>query len=404
MAQKRDYYEVLGVAKTATEQEIKSAYRKLAIAYHPDKHLNDTEAQKKEAEEKFKEASEAYSVLSDPDKKARYDQFGFAGVDGAGGAGGFGGSGWENVNDILRDLFGGGFSGGFGGFDFGGFGGFGGGSSQRQRVPRGRDIRTRVKLTLEEIATGCDREISLDRNISCPDCGGRGAKNAADVKDCPACHGTGQIKRVSTGIFGMQTVQYSTCQQCGGEGKIISNPCRTCNGSGLIRKRQTIHVRIPAGVQDGMQITVTGEGHAAKNNGVNGNLLLVVEEIPHPDFKRTGPDLLYTKILTVGQACLGCEVQIPCIDGSVHKEKVEAGTQSGYMIKLRGKGLPRIDAYGNSSGRGDLYVRFVVYIPKKVSREEKELLQKLDMSDNFKPVEKTQEDRSFFERLKDIFN
>ncbi len=403
MAQKRDYYEVLGVGKNATEQEIKSAYRKMAIKYHPDKHLNDTEAQKKEAEEKFKEAAEAYSVLSDPDKKARYDQFGFAGVEGgAGGPGGFSGAGWENVNDILRDLFGG----GFGGFDFGGFGGFGGGGSARggRRVYRGRDIRTRVKLTLAEIASGCDKEISLERNVPCPDCGGKGAANASDIKDCPSCHGTGQIKRVATGLFGMQTVQYSTCQQCGGEGKIVSNPCKSCNGTGLIRKRQTVKVHIPAGVQDGMQITVQGQGHGAKNGGVNGDLLLVIEEIPSREYKRNGPDLLYTRILTVSQACLGCEVQIPCVDGTTHRAKVEPGTQSGSMIKVRGKGLPNIDAYGRNNGRGDLYVRYIVYIPKKVSREEKELLQKLDQSENFQPVEKNNDDRSFFDRLKQIFD
>ncbi len=406
MAQKRDYYEVLGVNKNATEQEIKSAYRKMAIKYHPDKHLNDTEEQKKAAEEKFKEASEAYSVLSDPDKKARYDQFGFAGVDGgAGGAGGFSGAGWENVNDILRDLFGGGF-GGFGGFDFGGFGGFGGDAGARggRRVYRGRDIRTRVKLTLAEINSGCDKEISLERNVPCPDCGGKGAVKDADIKECPSCHGSGQIKRVATGLFGMRTVQYSTCQQCGGEGKIISNPCRSCNGTGLIRKRQNVKVHIPAGVQDGMQITVRGEGHGAKNGGVNGDLLLVIEEIPSREYKRNGADLLYTQILTISQACLGCEVQIPCVDGSTHRLKVDAGTQSGTMTKLRGKGLPRIDSYGRNNGNGDLYVRFIVYIPKKVSREEKELLQKLDQSENFQPVEKNNDDRSFFDRLKSIFD
>ncbi|MBP5398409.1 MAG: molecular chaperone DnaJ [Bacteroidales bacterium] len=405
MAEKRDYYEVLGVGKNATEQEIKSAYRKMAIKYHPDKHINDTEAQKKEAEEKFKEASEAYSVLSDPDKKARYDQFGFAGVDGAAGGGGFSGAGWENVNDILRDLFGSGF-GGFGGgggfgFDFG-FGG--GGTRGGQRVYRGRDIRTRVKLTLEEIAKGCDKEISLDRSVPCPDCDGKGAKNASDIKECPSCHGTGQVRRVATGIFGMQTVQVSTCQQCGGEGKIISNPCKSCGGTGLVRKRQSVHVHIPAGVQDGMQITVRGEGHAAKNKGVNGDLLIVVEEIPSREYKRNGADLLYTKILTVSQACLGCEVSIPCIDGTTHKAKVEAGTQSGSMIKLRGKGLPRIDAYGRSAGTGDLYVRYIVYIPKRVSKEERDLLQQLDQSENFQPVEKSSDDRSFFDRLKRIFD
>ena len=402
MAQKRDYYEVLGVGRNATEQEIKSAYRKMAVKYHPDKHLNDTEEQKKEAEEKFKEASEAYSVLSDPDKKARYDQFGFAGVDGAaGGAGGFTGAGWDNVNDILRDLFGGG---GFS-FDFGGFGGFGGGSARGgQRVYRGRDIRTRVKLTLEEIAKGCEKEISLERSVPCPDCGGKGARNASDIKECPSCHGSGQVKRVMSGIFGMQTVQYSTCQQCGGEGKIISNPCRSCNGTGLQRKRQMVKVHIPAGVENGMQITVSGEGHAAKNNGVNGDLLLVVEELPHSDYTRNHADLLYTKILTVGQACLGCEVVIPCIDGSNYRGKVEAGTQSGTMVKVRGKGLPRIDSYGRNNGYGDLYIRYIVYIPKKVSKEEKEMLQKLDQSERFQPVEKNNDDRTFFDRLKNIFD
>ena len=278
MASKRDYYEVLGVAKGASADEIKKAYRKLAVKYHPDKNPGN-----KEAEEKFKEAAEAYAVLSDADKRAKYDQFGHAGVDGAGPdfSGGFG-----DLNDILNDLFGGGFS-GFSGFG-GGFGGFGGGRGQRQqqqRVYRGRDIRVRVKLTLEEIAKGVEKEISIEKSVPCPDCGGRGARNASDIKTCPACNGTGQVQRVVNSIFG-QTVTYSTCQQCGGEGKIISNPCRTCNGSGLVRKRETIKVKIPAGVEAGMQLTIQGEGHAAKNNGINGDLLVVIEEQEHPNLKR----------------------------------------------------------------------------------------------------------------------
>ncbi|MBQ2918632.1 MAG: DnaJ domain-containing protein, partial [Bacteroidales bacterium] len=265
MAAKRDYYEVLGVDKNATADDIKKAYRKLAVKYHPDKNPGD-----KEAEEKFKEAAEAYSVLSDADKKARYDQFGHAGVEGAGPdfSGGFG-----NLNDILNDLFGGAFGGGFGGFG-GGFGGFGGGrGGQQQRVYRGRDIRVRVKLTLEEIAKGVEKEISIEKSVPCSDCGGKGTKNSSDIKTCPACKGTGQVQRVVNSFLG-QTVTYSTCQQCGGEGKIISNPCRTCGGTGLVRKRETIKVKIPAGVEAGMQLTIQGEGHAAKNNGINGDLLV----------------------------------------------------------------------------------------------------------------------------------
>ena len=250
MAQKRDYYEVLGVAKGASADEIKAAYRKLAIKWHPDKWVDGTDAEKKTAEEKFKEASEAYSVLSDPDKKAKYDQFGFAGVDGQPGpdfSGGFG-----NLDDILRDLFGGGF-GGFSGF--GGFGGFGGGSrSSQQRVYRGRDIRTRVRLTFEEIARGVEKEVTIERNEPCPDCGGRGTRNASDVKTCPRCNGTGQIQQTVNSLFG-RTIAYTTCPQCGGEGKIITNPCRSCNGTGVVRRRKTVKVKIPAGVEDGMQLT-----------------------------------------------------------------------------------------------------------------------------------------------------
>ena len=387
MASKRDYYEVLGVQKGATAEEIKKAYRKLAVKYHPDKNPGN-----KEAEEKFKEAAEAYSVLSDADKKARYDQFGHAGVEGAGPdfSGGFG-----NLNDILNDLFGGAFGGGFGGF--GGFGGGFGGGQRQQRVHRGRDIRVRVKLTLEEIAKGVEKEISIEKSVPCPECGGRGAKNSSDIKTCPACNGTGQVQRVVNSFLG-QTVTYSTCQQCGGEGKIISNPCHSCGGSGLVRQRETIKVKIPAGVEAGMQLTIQGEGHAAKNNGINGDLLVVIEEQEYKDLKREGNNLFYTKVVSLPDAILGAEVEVPCLDGP-YKIKVEPGTQSGTVVRLRGKGLPTVNGYG---GVGDMYVKIAVWIPKKLSKEEKEIMESLRKKESFQP-NPTKEDKSFFDKLKDLF-
>ena len=384
---KRDYYEVLGVDKSASADEIKKAYRKMAIKYHPDKNPGD-----KEAEEKFKDAAEAYSVLSDADKKAKYDQFGHAGVDGAGPdfSGGFG-----NLNDILNDLFGGAFGGGFGGFS--GFGsGFGGGRPQ-QKVYRGRDIRVRVKLTLEEIAKGVEKEISIEKNVPCKECGGKGAKSNADIQTCPACKGTGQVQRVVNSFLG-QTVTYSTCQQCGGEGKIIKNPCRTCGGTGLVRQRETIKVKIPAGVEAGMQLTLQGEGHAAKNNGINGDLLVVIEEQEHPNLKRDGNNLYYTKVISMPDAILGAEVTVPCLDGD-YKIKVEPGTQSGEVVRLRGRGLPSVNGY---NGTGDMYVKIAVWVPKKLSREEKAIVESLRDKDGFKP-DPSKDDKSFFERLKDLF-
>ena len=388
---KRDYYEVLGVDKSASADEIKKAYRKLAIQYHPDKNPGN-----KEAEEKFKEAAEAYSVLSDADKKARYDQFGHAGVEGAGPdfSGGFG-----NLNDILNDLFGGAFGGGFGGF--GGFGGgFGGarGGQRQQRVYRGRDIRVRVKLTLEEIAKGVEKEISIEKSVPCTECGGKGAKNSSDIKTCSACNGTGQVQRVTNSIFG-QTVTYSTCQQCGGEGKVVTNPCRSCGGTGLVRKRETIKVKIPAGVEAGMQLTIQGEGHAAKNNGINGDLLVVIEEQEHQDLKREGNNLYYTKVISLPDAILGAEVEVPCLDGP-YKIKVDAGTQSGTVVRLRNKGLPTVNGYG---GTGDMYVKFAVWIPKRLDREDKAVIESLRGKESFKP-NPSKEDKSFFDKIKDLFD
>jgi len=397
---KRDYYEVLGISKDASADDIKSAYRKMALKWHPDRWVDGTDAEKKTAEEKFKEASEAYSVLSDPDKKAKYDQYGHAGLGNQPDfdfSGGFG-----NLNDILNDLFGGAFggfgtSGGFG--SSGGFGGFGrssGGSAQK--VYRGRDIRTRVKLTLEEIATGVDKEVTIERNEPCPECGGKGAKNASDIQTCPTCHGTGQVQRVSNSFFG-QTITYTTCSHCNGEGKIIKNACRNCGGTGLVRKKVTVKVHIPAGVENGMQLTVRGEGHAAKNNGVSGDLLVLIEELPHANLKRNGMNLYYTKVISVTDAILGTEISVPSLDGPV-KMKVDAGTQSGTVTKLRGKGLPAVSGYGR--GTGDLYVKILVWIPKKLSRDEKTMIEGMRNSSTFTP-DLSRDDKTLFDKMSQEF-
>ena len=388
MAEKRDYYEVLGVQKGASADEIKAAYRKLALKWHPDRWVNSSDEEKKTAEENFKEASEAYSVLSDPDKKAKYDKFGQAGLGGQGGfdfSGGFG-----NLNDILNDLFGG---------SFGRFGFSGGQTGQsQQRVYRGRDIRTRVKLTLEEIARGCEKEVTIERAEPCPECGGKGAKNASDIQTCPHCNGTGQEQRVVNSFFG-QTVTYSTCSHCNGEGKIIKNACRNCGGTGLVRKKATVKVNIPAGVENGMQLTMRGEGHAAKNNGINGDLLILIEELPHSQLRREGNNLFYSQVISVTDAMLGTEISVPSLDGP-YRLKVDAGTQSGTVLRLRGKGLPSVKGYGN--GTGDLYVKILVWIPKKLSRSEKEVIENMRNSSSFKP-DLSRDDKALFEKMKENF-
>jgi len=393
MAEKRDYYEVLGLQKGASADDIKGAYRKAALKWHPDRWVSGTDAEKKTAEEKFKEASEAYSVLSDPNKKAKYDQFGFAGVDGAGAqdwSQGFG-----NLNDILNNLFGGAF-GGFSGF--GGFGDFGfGGGQQGPRQQRGRDIRTRVKVTLEEIANGCEKEVTIERNRPCPDCGGRGAKNASDVKTCPTCKGSGTIQTVTNTLFG-RAINTSVCPHCNGTGKVVTNPCGRCKGTGLVRVKETVKVRIPAGVEDGMQLSLRGEGHAAPQGGVNGDLLVIVEEQPHAQLKRDGANLFYTRVISVADAMLGCEIQVPGIDGPLTL-KLDAGTQSGTVQRLRGKGLPSVNSYGLSS-RGDLYVKILVWIPRKLGRSEREAIEK--MRDAVRP-DPNRDDRALFEKESQYF-
>ncbi|MBO4469034.1 MAG: molecular chaperone DnaJ [Bacteroidales bacterium] len=391
MAEKRDYYEVLGLQKGASEDDIKQAYRKAALKWHPDRWVNGTDEEKKTAEEKFKEASEAYSVLSDPAKRQKYDQFGFAGVDGAGAqdwSQGFG-----SLNDILNNLFGGAF--GSFGIAFGFGGGFGG-PQEGRRKQRGRDIRTRVRLTLAEIANGCVKEVTLERNRPCPDCGGKGAKNSSDIKTCPTCKGAGQVQHVTNSLFG-RTITYNVCPQCGGEGEIVTNPCRTCGGTGLIRKKETVSIKIPAGVEAGMQITVRGEGHSAPHNGVNGDLLVVIEEIEDENLKRDGNNLFFTKIISVTDAILGCEIAVPCLDGE-QKLKLDAGTQSGYVTRLRGKGLPALNGYG----KGDLYVKILVWIPHKLSRDEKRAIEEMRASSSFKP-DPSRDEKAIFDKEKNIF-
>lgn len=389
MATKRDYYEVLGVEKTASEAEIKKAYRKLAIQYHPDKNPGD-----KEAEEKFKEAAEAYSVLSDKDKRARYDQFGHAGMGGAAG-GGFSDFADFDLNDIFSSVFGHGFSG------FGGFGGFGGGGGRtQQRKFRGSDLRVKVKLNLKDISTGVEKKFKLKKYVECNHCHGTGAEGDGGTETCPTCHGTGSVTRTQQSIFGMMQTQ-SVCPQCNGEGKIIKNKCKHCSGEGIVYGEEVVEVKIPAGVAEGMQLTVGGKGNAGKHNGVPGDLLVVIEEEAHPDLIRDENDLIYNLLLSVPTAALGGTVEIPTIDSKV-KVKIEPGTQPGKVLRLRGKGLPSVNSYGYTNGSGDLLVNVSVYIPETLSKDEKQALEKMQHSDNFEPNLSMKE--KIFKKFKNFFD
>lgn len=369
--EKRDYYEVLGVSKNATAEEIKKAYKKKALENHPDRNPGD-----KAAEERFKEAAEAYSVLSDPQKRQRYDQFGHAGVNGAG-AGGFGAGGFS-MDDIFSqfgDLFGGHFSSFFGGSDFGG-----GGGGARQR--RGTDQRIRVNMTLQEIAKGCEKKIKIKHYVACPDCGGKGAKSDSDIKTCDHCHGTGKVVKTVNSIFGAMQTQ-SPCPKCGGTGKMIVNKCPKCNGEGVVVAEEVITINIPAGVQNGMSVPVRGKGNAAPHGGVPGDLFVVINEIQDERFIRDEDDLIYNLMLPLTTAVLGGDVEIPTVDGKV-KIKIEPGTQTGKVLRLRGKGLPNVNRYGT----GDLLVNIAVYVPEKLSREEREFFEKFKDSDSFKPTQR----------------
>ena len=391
---KRDYYEVLGVEKTASEAEIKKAYRKMAIQYHPDKNPGD-----KEAEEKFKEAAEAYSVLSDKDKRARYDQFGHAGMGGAaGGAGGFGQNmSMDDIFSMFGDIFGGG--GGFGGFS--GFGGFGGGGGRaQQRKFRGSDLRVKVKMNLKDIANGVEKKFKLKKYVVCEHCHGSGAEGNSGTETCPNCHGTGSVTRTQQSIFGMMQTQ-SVCPNCNGEGKIIKNKCKHCSGEGIVYGEEVVEVKIPAGVAEGMQLSVNGKGNAGKRNGIPGDLLVVVEEESHPDLIRDENDLIYNLLLSVPTAALGGTVEIPTIDGKV-KVKIDPGTQPGKVLRLRGKGLPSVNSYGYSNGTGDLLVNISVYIPEHLSKDEKQALEKMQDSDNFTPNLSIKE--KIFRKFKNFFD
>ncbi len=383
---KRDYYEVLGVDKNASANDIKKAYRKLAIQYHPDKNPGD-----KEAEEKFKEAAEAYSVLSDADKKARYDQFGFEGVNGAGGGSGFGGAGMD-INDIFSmfgDIFGG--RGGFGGFS--GFGGGGGGS--RPARFRGSDQRVKVKLTLQEIANGVTKKFKLKKYVACTHCNGSGAENGA-VETCPECKGTGRVVRTQQSFFGMMQTEVA-CPHCNGQGKVIKNKCHHCNGDGIVMGEEIVEVNIPAGVYEGMQLSMRGKGNAGKHNGIPGDLLILVEEEKHPTLVRDENDLIYSLLLDIPTAALGGFAEIPTIDGKA-KVTIDPGTQPGKVLRLRGKGLPSINGYG----KGDIVVNISVYIPETLSKDEKKAIESFRDSENFRPSESIKE--KIFRRFKNFFD
>ena len=381
---KRDYYEVLGVDKSASANDIKKAYRRLAMQYHPDKNPGN-----KEAEEKFKEAAEAYSVLSDADKKARYDQYGHAGMDGAGGFGGFGGQGMD-INDIFS-MFGDIFGGGFGG----GFSGFGGGGSQQAPRHRGTDLRVKVKLNLQEISEGVTKKFKLKKYVTCPHCNGTGAEgNAMDT--CPECKGSGRTVRTMRTPFGIMNSE-TVCNRCGGEGKIIKNKCPHCHGDGIVMGEEVVEVQIPAGVAEGMQLSMRGKGNAAKRNGIAGSLLIQIEEEKHPQLIRDEKDLIYNLLLDIPTATLGGTVEIPTIKENV-KLTIEPGTQPGKALRLRGKGLPMLNEYG----KGDIIVNVSVYIPETLTKDEKKTIEAFKESENFKPTESIKE--QIFRRFRNLFD
>ena len=395
MAEKRDYYEVLGVSKEATADQIKKAYRKKAIEFHPDKNPGD-----KVAEEKFKEAAEAYDVLSDSDKRSRYDQFGHAGVSGAAGNGGpFGGGfGGENMSmDDIFSMFGDIFGGRGGGGGFGGFSGFGGGGSSRQeRKYRGSDLRVKVKLTLKEISTGVEKKFKLKKYIICDHCHGTGGEGSNSTETCSTCHGSGSVIRNQQTILGTMQTRV-TCPTCSGLGKIIKNKCKVCSGDGIVHGEEVVSVKIPAGVAEGMQLSMGGKGNAGKQNGVPGDLLILVEEEQHPDLIRDENDLIYNLLLSFPTAAMGGAVEIPTIDSKV-KVKIDAGTQPGKVLRLRGKGLPSVNGYGT----GDLLVNVSVYVPETLNKEEKSTLEKFESSENFKPNDSVKE--KIFKKFKSLFD
>lgn len=386
---KRDYYEVLGIDKNASEDEIKKAYRKLAIKYHPDRNPDS-----KEAEEKFKEAAEAYDVLHDPQKRQQYDQFGFN-APGAGGFGGFGESGGFSMDDIFSmfgDVFGG--HGGFGGFS-----GFGGEGSRQRPQYRGSDLRLKVKLSLQEIATGVTKKFKVKKDVTCTHCHGSGAENGSKSETCPTCHGSGVVVKTVRTMLGMMQTQ-TECPTCHGEGTVIKDKCHQCHGTGVVKGEEIVEIKIPAGVAEGMVVNVPGKGNAGQRNGISGNIQVYIEEEENDTFIRDGQDIVYNLLLDFPTAALGGEVEIPTLEGTRVRIKIDAGTQPGKTLRLRGKGLPAVQGYG--SGKGDLVVHISVFVPKTLNREEKNMLENLRNNDNFKGDNVTK--RSIFKKFRNYFD
>jgi len=374
---KRDYYEILGITKNVDESEIKKAYRKMAIKYHPDKNPDD-----KQSEEKFKEAAEAYEILSNPDKRRKYDQFGHAATgSNAGAGGGFGGMNMEDIFSQFGDVFGGHFN---------------GGAQRGRRVQKGANLRIKVKLTLQEIANGVEKKIKVTKHIPCSPCKGSGAQSGTAYSTCSTCRGSGQVTRIMNTILG-QMQSASTCPSCGGEGQTIKEKCKTCYGDGIVNGEDVITLNIPAGVAEGMQLSVSGKGNAAPRGGIPGDLIIVIEELEHEHLKREGINLFYDHYINFADAALGTTAEIPTIDG-IAKIKIEQGTHSGKVLRLKGKGLPDINSYA----KGDILVNINVWTPQTLTSEEKKTIEKLKESDNFKP-NPSKKDKGFFDRMKEYF-
>ena len=382
--EKRDYYEVLGVPRGATKEEIKKAYRKQALKYHPDKNPGD-----KKAEEKFKEAASAYEVLSNDEKRSRYDRFGHEGVGSA--ANNFGGAGMtmEDIFSSFGDIFGDAFGGAFGGF----------GGSRRsggRRISKGSNLRVKVKLTLQEIAAGTEKKIKVNKYVPCSSCSGTGAADNNSMSTCTTCHGSGHVTRITNTLLGqMQTS--SICPACNGEGKTITKKCPVCYGEGIVQKEDVIKINIPAGVGKGMQMNVEGKGNAPRRGGINGDLLVVIDEEEHPELIREGNDLIYNLFISIPDSILGTHVEVPTVENNV-KIKIDPGTQPGKILRLRGKGLPEVNGYG----RGDLLVNVNVWIPKILSKEEMRIIEKMKDSESFTP-KPDKDDKGFFERMRGYF-
>ena len=379
---KRDYYEVLGVNRNAGETEIKKAYRQMALKYHPDKNPGD-----KQSEDKFKEAAEAYEVLSDPDKKHRYDQFGHQGM---GGGNGSYGMNMEDIFSHFGDIFG-------GAHPFESFFGGGGAQGGRRYVNKGSNLRVKVKLTLQEIANGAEKKIKVNKQVACSTCNGTGAQNASAFSKCSTCKGSGHIRRVTNTILGqMQTT--STCPACNGEGQVITSKCKTCQGHGTTFGEEVIPINIPAGVAEGMQMTVSGKGNAAERGGIPGDLLVLIEESADESLMRDGNNLLYDLYISFSDAALGTGIEVPTLDGKA-KIKIDAGTQPGKVLRLKGKGLPELNSYH----KGDLLINVNVWTPQHLTSDEKKILEKLREAENFQPKPGKGE-KSFFEKMKEYFH